>query len=57
MTTFREGDRCRDGNRNWPRYGQTGTVVSMGDGHVTWKSNTDGKFITDPRKDMILSRW
>ena len=49
--SFSVGDRCRDGNRNCPNYGKTGTVVSVQGNNLTWKSD-DGQIITDPIKDM-----
>ena len=55
--TIGVGSRVIDNNPGWARYRQGGTVVSRTNNTITWKSNTDGKFITDPRKDMILSRW
>ena len=49
---FSVGDRCRDNNRTWPRYGQTGTVVSTNGNNISWRSDTDGKLVTDSIGDM-----
>ena len=50
--SFNVGDRCRDGNRNWPNYGKTGTVVSVQGNNVTWKSDADNQLVTDTIADM-----
>ena len=51
------GNTVVDDNPNWARYGQRGTVVSRTNNTITWRSNIDGKLITDPIKDMRLIRW
>ena len=50
--SFSIGDRCVDTNRNWPRYRQTGTVVSIDNDNISWKSDIDGEIITDSITDM-----
>ena len=49
---FRIGDRCRDNNRNWPNYGKTGTVVSIRNDKITWRSDKDGQLVTDARTEL-----
>ena len=46
------GDRVRDTRRNWPRYNQSGTVVSVQNDIITWRSDTDNQLVTDPIGDM-----
>ncbi len=48
------GDRVRDNRSTWPRYNQTGTVVSVNGNNVTWRSDVDNKLVTDPMTDMEI---
>ena len=51
---FKKGYRVIDINPNWPRCYQTGTVVSVKDkgNYISWKSDVDGKVVTDLSTDM-----
>ena len=54
MSHFSVGDRVRDVRVNWPRCNQTGTVVSVQNNTITWRSDYDNKVVTDPIGDMRL---
>ena len=49
---IRVGDRVTDCNPTWPRYNQSGTVVSVQGENITWQSDTDGQFVTDTKNDI-----
>ena len=49
---MRVGDRVKDINVTWPRYNQAGTVVSVKNNSITWRSDKDNQLITDHIKDM-----
>ena len=49
---FNVGDRVRDANPGWARYNQTGTVVSVINDRISWRSDYDNALIQDPIGDM-----
>jgi len=50
MNTFIVGDIVRDTNPNWINYGRRGTVVSVKQNEITWRSN--GELITDKPNEL-----
>ena len=54
MTNIRRGSRVRDTNPLWPRCNQVGTVVSVQNNTITWRSDYDNQIVTDPIQDMRL---
>ena len=49
---IRIGDSVVDINPTWARYQETGTVVSVKNNRIKWKSNVDGHIILDEMKDL-----